>query len=186
MSTARTSNDAKKAGGYLKEKFTIGISRVTGDEVSRSIMKTTSHMLKAPKDKHLQRLLSATHGHCSADSLEKHKDMAAYIVEELEKRSHTHNWIVVLKTMITSHHMLIDGSLSTTSDQKKPAADLDDWFAPAPAPATSTTRETKNAPADIDDIFGPPSSSSAHSAPQQQQYQHNQQQHSGYRGTGSP
>ena len=112
MSTARTSNDAKKAGGYLKEKFTIGISRVTGDEVSRSIMKTTSHMLKAPKDKHLQRLLSATHGHCSADSLEKHKDMAAYIVEELEKRSHTHNWIVVLKTMITFHHILIDGSLS--------------------------------------------------------------------------
>lgn len=419
MSTARTSNDAKKAGGYLKEKFTIGISRVTGDEVSRSIMKTTSHMLKAPKDKHLQRLLSATHGHCSADSLEKHKDMAAYIVEELEKRSHTHNWIVVLKTMITFHHILIDGSLSanrvmqrnrglfcmravkdladspdgaaqknfiehyiryleernisqaridvdprietdeyltvlksmsnevlakamtqliqqlecianiefrevvvdnfatldaynlliadgtrlygmlanrmlyilerfdemeimakqtwlsvyrryakcvhslallfqrlvsanrhfsspipkinefpadvlmkleqdveyssipketihfeddepeaapaaqtpeveqpantdlfeeisdaepstTTTDVKKPAVDMDDWFTPAPAPATATTRDVKKAPADMDDIFGHPSSSSAHSAPQQQQPHHTQQQQSGY------
>ena len=110
MSTQKNNNDTKKAAGYFKEKFTIGLSRVTGDEVTRAIMKTTSHMLKAPNEKHLQRLLSATHGHFSENAQKEGMSMCRYIIEELEKRSHTHNWIVVLKTMLTFHAFLIDGS----------------------------------------------------------------------------
>eukprot|EP00744_Colponema_vietnamica_P003687 GILI01005612.1.p1 GENE.GILI01005612.1~~GILI01005612.1.p1 ORF type:complete len:572 (-),score=168.06 GILI01005612.1:254-1969(-) len=109
MATQQNNNDTKKAAGYFKEKFTIGLSRVTGDEVTRAIMKTTSHMLKAPNEKHLDRLIRATHGHYSEEARQE-GGVGRYIIEELEKRSHTHNWIVVLKTMLVFHAFMIDGS----------------------------------------------------------------------------
>jgi hypothetical protein len=110
MSTTVPSNDGKKGGGYLKEKFIIGLSRITNDEVERAILKVTSHMLKAPNEKHMLRLIAATHGHFNCGN-QQHGDINAYIVAELEKRAHTHNWIVVLKTMVAFHRLMTDGSV---------------------------------------------------------------------------
>ncbi|ORC84626.1 putative clathrin coat assembly protein [Trypanosoma theileri] len=105
----RDTNELKRGGGYLKEKAIIGLSIVTGDELDRAIMKTTSHMLKAPKEKHMQRLLAATYGHYKSNSRDG-KSICDYIVSELEKRLHTHNWIVVLKALVTLHRLMTDGS----------------------------------------------------------------------------
>ncbi|KAH9597190.1 AP180 N-terminal homology (ANTH) domain protein [Trypanosoma melophagium] len=105
----RDTNELKRGGGYLKEKAIIGLSRVTGDELNRAIMKTTSHMLKAPKEKHMQKLLAATYGHYKNDS-RNGKSICDHIVSELEKRLHTHNWIVVLKSLVTLHRLMTDGS----------------------------------------------------------------------------
>ncbi|KEG08445.1 putative clathrin coat assembly protein [Trypanosoma grayi] len=105
----KDTNELKRGAGYLKEKAIIGLSRVTGDELDRAIMKVTSHMLKAPKEKHMQRLLAATYGHYKTDTRDG-KNISNYIVSELEKRLHTHNWIVVLKSLVTLHRLMRDGS----------------------------------------------------------------------------
>lgn len=102
--------DAKKGGGYLKEKFIIGLTRFSNDEVERAIMKVTSHMLKAPNAKHMERLLQATFGQYNSGSVD-HGDVNRYILEELEKRTHTHNWVVVLKTFVALHRIMSEGSV---------------------------------------------------------------------------
>ncbi|CCD16548.1 unnamed protein product [Trypanosoma congolense IL3000] len=105
----KDANELKRGAGYLKEKAILGLSKVTGNELDRAIFKVTSHKLKAPKEKYMQRVLAATHGHCNNKS-HKGRDVCPYIVAELEKRLHTHNWIVILKTMVTFHRLLRDGS----------------------------------------------------------------------------
>ncbi|RNF12489.1 putative clathrin coat assembly protein [Trypanosoma rangeli] len=107
--TERDVDELTRGAGYLKEKAIIGLTRVTGDELDRAIMKVTSHMLKAPKEKHMQRLLATTYGHYKSNTRDG-KSICRYIVSELEKRMHTHNWIVVLKTLVTFHRLMSDGS----------------------------------------------------------------------------
>jgi hypothetical protein len=101
--------DAKQSAGYFKEKALIGLSTFTGDEIDKAVFKATSHLLKAPKEKYVQKLVAASYGQYGS----KPKDgipLNEYIVRELEKRSHTHNWIVVLKTMVAFHRLLCDAS----------------------------------------------------------------------------
>jgi hypothetical protein len=109
MATQKTDNDAKRLGGYLKEKWTIGMSRVSSDEVVRAIMKVTSHKLKTPNPKHLARLINATHGNYQSGST-TYDDVNGFIVEELEKHTHSRDWVVVLKTLLTLHSLMNEGS----------------------------------------------------------------------------
>lgn len=101
--------DAKQSAGYFKEKAVIGLSAFTGDEIEKSILKATSHMLKAPKEKYVQKLVAASYGQYG-NRLKEGVPLNEYIVRELEKRSHTHNWIIVLKTMVAYHRLLCDAS----------------------------------------------------------------------------
>lgn len=101
--------DAKQSAGYFKEKAVIGLSAFTGDEIEKAILKATSHMLKAPKEKYVQKLVAASYGQYGSKPKEG-LPLNEYIVRELEKRSHTHNWIVVLKTMVAFHRLLCDAS----------------------------------------------------------------------------
>ncbi|EPY22626.1 clathrin coat assembly protein [Strigomonas culicis] len=98
-----------QSAGYFREKAIIGVGRLSGDSLSTAIVKTTSHKLKAPKEKYMQYLLAASYGHCK--KLEKNgRPICEYIVRELEKRSHSYNWIIVLKTMVVLHRLLSDAS----------------------------------------------------------------------------
>ncbi|EAN79443.1 clathrin coat assembly protein, putative [Trypanosoma brucei brucei TREU927] len=106
---SKDTNELKRGAGYLKEKAIIGLTRVTGNELDRAIYKVTSHKLKAPKEKHMQRVLAATRGY-SSQKTHKGRNTCEYIVSEFEKRLHTHNWIVVLKTLVTFHRLMKDGS----------------------------------------------------------------------------
>ncbi|KPI84353.1 putative clathrin coat assembly protein [Leptomonas seymouri] len=101
--------DAKQSAGYFKEKAVIGLTAFTGDEVEKAILKATSHMLKAPKEKYVQKLVAASYGQYGT-KLRDGIPLNHYIVRELEKRSHTHNWIVVLKSMVAFHRLLCDAS----------------------------------------------------------------------------
>ncbi|KPA78989.1 putative clathrin coat assembly protein [Leptomonas pyrrhocoris] len=101
--------DAKQSAGYFKEKAVIGLSNFTGDEIDKAIMKATSHALKAPKEKYVQRLVAASYGQYGY-KLKEGLSHNEYIVRELEKRSHTHNWVIVLKTMVAFHRLLCDAS----------------------------------------------------------------------------
>ncbi|KAH8609933.1 ANTH domain [Trypanosoma vivax] len=109
MMNDRDKNELKRGVGYLKEKAILGLSRVTGADLDRAIIKLTSHKLKVPKEKHMQRLLSATYGNYNTKS-QKERNVHEYIISKLEKRLHTHNWIVVLKTLVTFHRLINDGS----------------------------------------------------------------------------
>ncbi|AYU79084.1 clathrin coat assembly protein, putative [Leishmania donovani] len=103
------STDTKQSAGYFKEKATIGLSTFSGDEIVKAILKTTSHLLKAPKEKYMQKLLAASYGQYGS-GLREGLPINEFIVRELEKRSHTHNWIVVLKTMVSFHRLMCDAS----------------------------------------------------------------------------
>lgn len=109
MTTSTTDNDAKKLGGYLKEKMTIAWTRFSDDELVRAVTKVSSHMLKIPNEKHMQRLINATYGQYNSGGTE-YGDVNKWIVEALESHLHAHNWVVVLKTAIAFHRLMADGS----------------------------------------------------------------------------
>eukprot|EP01064_Diplonema_japonicum_P009275 TRINITY_DN16744_c0_g1_i1.p1 TRINITY_DN16744_c0_g1~~TRINITY_DN16744_c0_g1_i1.p1 ORF type:complete len:483 (+),score=122.97 TRINITY_DN16744_c0_g1_i1:49-1497(+) len=100
MSTA----EAKKTGGYLKDKVLIAKTRVMSDEVQRAILKTTSHKMKPPNKKHMDRLVAASYGHYENVNLSE-------LVNDMEKRLHCYESIVVLKALVTLHTLLKSGSL---------------------------------------------------------------------------
>ncbi|CUG06418.1 clathrin coat assembly protein, putative [Bodo saltans] len=58
----------------------------------------------------MERLLQATFGQYNSGSVD-HGDVNRYILEELEKRTHTHNWVVVLKTFVALHRIMSEGSV---------------------------------------------------------------------------
>ncbi|GET88845.1 clathrin coat assembly protein, putative [Leishmania tarentolae] len=103
------STDTKQSAGYFKEKATIGLSTFSGDEIVKAILKATSHLLKAPKEKYMQKLVAASYGQYGS-GLKEGLPINEFIVRELEKRSHTHNWIVVMKTMVSFHRLMRDAS----------------------------------------------------------------------------
>ena len=88
-------DDAKKTGGRFKDK----VISVTGSELARSIVKVTSHSSKPISDKHINRLIDASHDPTTS----------TWIVSELEKRLHSHEWIVVLKALLVLHKFLKSG-----------------------------------------------------------------------------
>ncbi|KAG5493011.1 hypothetical protein JKF63_01592 [Porcisia hertigi] len=101
--------DTKQSAGYFKEKLTIGLSTLSGDEIVKAVMKVTSHLLKAPKEKYIQKLVAASYGQYGS-GMKEGLSINAFVVRELEKRSHSHNWIVVLKTMVSFHRLMCEAS----------------------------------------------------------------------------
>lgn len=99
----------KNSTGYLKEKAIITLSRFTGDDVNKSILKSTSHMLKVPKERYVQRLVAASYGRAEVN-VKDGRPISEYIVDSLEKRLHSHNWVIVLKTLVVLHRLISDSS----------------------------------------------------------------------------
>eukprot|EP00756_Hemistasia_phaeocysticola_P003863 Hpha_TRINITY_DN12491_c0_g1::TRINITY_DN12491_c0_g1_i1::g.42996::m.42996 len=92
-----SAHEAKRYGGYVKEKAAIARTKVTGDEIERAVLKCTSHAAKAPNEKHLSRLLATT---------DFTPDEAARIAASLERRMHDHEWVVVGKALTTVHALM--------------------------------------------------------------------------------
>jgi len=90
---------AKQVGGAAKDSLVIAFSRFMEDEVSRAILKTTSHTPEAPNDKHMKRLITASKG---ADPNLKMDDM----LDMFQKRLHVRDATVVLKSLVTLHCLL--------------------------------------------------------------------------------
>eukprot|EP00668_Euglena_longa_P001940 GGOE01002264.1.p1 GENE.GGOE01002264.1~~GGOE01002264.1.p1 ORF type:complete len:356 (-),score=69.87 GGOE01002264.1:331-1302(-) len=87
------------------------------DEVSRAILKTTSHVSEPPNDKHLKRLITASKG---ADPNLKMDD----ILDQFQRRLHVRDTTVVLKTLVTMHCLLQDGGQPLVTATCKRAAHL--------------------------------------------------------------
>ena len=115
--------DLKKIGTFLRNKWNVFLTRQDDDLLSRAILKTTSSKNKCPNEKHMERLLlytyelgsvimehyrsrcSGRHGKCKRSLYEANK----IVIDRLEKRLHTHEWTVVLKTLIVFHRLMKDG-----------------------------------------------------------------------------
>ncbi|CCW66106.1 unnamed protein product [Phytomonas sp. Hart1] len=108
-------SDVKVSSGYFREKATIGLSILTGNQIDKALMKSTSHMLKAPKEKYVQLLLSASYNHCY-EIKKNGLSVSKYIVRTLIKRLQTYNWVVVMKTVVVFHRLLSDGSDKIVQD----------------------------------------------------------------------
>eukprot|EP00667_Euglena_gracilis_P016716 EG_transcript_17505 len=110
-------NVTKQVGGVAKDSIMIAFSRLMEDEVSRAILKTTSHVQEPPNDKHLKRLITASKG---ADPNLKMDD----ILDQIQKRLHVRDTIVVLKTLVTMHILMQDGGQPLVTATCKRAAHL--------------------------------------------------------------
>eukprot|EP01065_Artemidia_motanka_P036757 TRINITY_DN4476_c0_g3_i4.p1 TRINITY_DN4476_c0_g3~~TRINITY_DN4476_c0_g3_i4.p1 ORF type:complete len:317 (+),score=138.08 TRINITY_DN4476_c0_g3_i4:57-1007(+) len=97
---------AKLVGSYLKEKAVIARTRVTGDELDRAVMKCTSHKVKEPNEKHLKRLVISDYS----------QEDAAFLVRGIERRLHTHDWVPVVKALVTLHTLLKYSDSQTLQD----------------------------------------------------------------------
>ncbi|KNH04379.1 clathrin coat assembly protein [Perkinsela sp. CCAP 1560/4] len=126
MSTndVKNAQDLKKIGTYLSNKWKVLLTRHNEDLLSRAILKVTSPKSKCPNEKHMERLLLYTYelgsvlmeysralrsGGYSKDKRSLH-EINSKIIDELETRLHTHQWTVVLKTLIVLHRLMKDGS----------------------------------------------------------------------------
>eukprot|EP01060_Flectonema_neradi_P005727 TRINITY_DN13834_c0_g1_i1.p1 TRINITY_DN13834_c0_g1~~TRINITY_DN13834_c0_g1_i1.p1 ORF type:complete len:492 (+),score=133.59 TRINITY_DN13834_c0_g1_i1:104-1579(+) len=92
--------EAKRTGGYFKDKAKLAATRVQGNEIERAILKTTSHKLKPPNEKHLARLQTASFD----------PKVAQEIVAGMESRVHNHEWVVVLKALVVLHTLMKNGN----------------------------------------------------------------------------
>jgi hypothetical protein len=108
MTTHSGDHGVKKAGTYLVNKAHVLKSRVSQDELERAIWKTTSSKVKVPNEKHMERILNASFQHFVSGGTAE-VSMPS-IVSRIEKRMHTHEWVVTLKSLLVFHRILKDAS----------------------------------------------------------------------------
>ena len=127
----KSKQELKKIGTYIRNKWNVFLTRQDDDVLKRAILKTTSSKNKCPNEKHMERLLLYTydlgtaimdyyrnhqcnnHGYSTRKSLQ---ETNAAIIDQLQKRLHTHEWTVVLKTLIVFHRLMKDGSATFQSE----------------------------------------------------------------------
>lgn len=95
----------KTSGGFFKDKAVVGINTITGDHVDVAILKVSSTDVEVPKEKYVNCLIHMIKFGYRGKQTKNGKPIQEYIVSELTKRVHSHNWIVVLKSLIVLHRL---------------------------------------------------------------------------------
>eukprot|EP00796_Vickermania_ingenoplastis_P000236 gene236-115_t len=105
----------KTSGGFFKDKATVGFNTLTGDKVDVALIKATSTELEAPREKYVLRLIDyVTHGN-KGKFLKEGKPIEHYIISDLRKRTHSHNWFQSgLKGTVVFDYMTIKNLEKTT------------------------------------------------------------------------
>ncbi|XP_032075158.1 phosphatidylinositol-binding clathrin assembly protein isoform X3 [Thamnophis elegans] len=89
------------SGQSLTDRITAAQHSVTGSAVSKTVCKATTHELMGPKKKHLDYLILCTN------------DMNVNIpqlADSLFERTTNSSWVVVFKSLITTHHLIVHGN----------------------------------------------------------------------------
>lgn len=86
----------------LKDRAAVAAANFSGEtsETEIAVVKATSHVPGAPKEKHVVRLISFTHQSQTA---------AKEILKPLEKRLKEGDGVVVLKSLILLHRLVREG-----------------------------------------------------------------------------
>ncbi|XP_070605695.1 phosphatidylinositol-binding clathrin assembly protein isoform X7 [Erythrolamprus reginae] len=89
------------SGQSLTDRITAAQHSVTGSAVSKIVCKATTHEVMGPKKKHLDYLILCTN------------DMNVNIpqlADSLFERTTNSSWVVVFKSLITTHHLMVHGN----------------------------------------------------------------------------
>ncbi|XP_028820696.1 phosphatidylinositol-binding clathrin assembly protein-like isoform X2 [Denticeps clupeoides] len=89
------------SGQSLTDRITAAQHSVTGSAASRTVCKATTHEIMGPKKKHLDYLI-----HCTNEMNVNIPQLA----DSLFERTTNNSWVVVFKSLITTHHLMVYGN----------------------------------------------------------------------------
>ncbi|XP_052423052.1 phosphatidylinositol binding clathrin assembly protein a isoform X10 [Carassius gibelio] len=89
------------SGQSITDRITAAQHSVTGSAVSKTVCKATTHEVMGPKKKHLECLI-----HCTNEMNVNIPQLA----DTLFERTTNTSWVVVFKSLITTHHIMVYGN----------------------------------------------------------------------------
>lgn len=92
---------AEMSGQSLTDRITAAQHSVTGSAVSKTVCKATTHEIMGPKKKHLDYLIQCTN--------EMNVNIPQ-LADSLFERTTNSSWVVVFKSLITTHHLMVYGN----------------------------------------------------------------------------
>ncbi|KAM7179111.1 phosphatidylinositol-binding clathrin assembly protein isoform 6-T6 [Macrochelys suwanniensis] len=89
------------SGQSFTDRITAAQHSVTGSAVSKTVCKATTHEVMGPKKKHLDYLIQCTN--------EMNVNIPQ-LADSLFERTTNSSWVVVFKSLITTHHLMVYGN----------------------------------------------------------------------------
>ncbi|NWW28026.1 PICAL protein, partial [Falcunculus frontatus] len=89
------------SGQSLTDRITAAQHSVTGSAVAKAVCKATTHEVMGPKKKHLDYLIQCTN--------EMNVNIPQ-LADSLFERTTNSSWVVVFKSLITTHHLMVYGN----------------------------------------------------------------------------
>ncbi|KAM4797159.1 phosphatidylinositol-binding clathrin assembly protein isoform 6-T6 [Rhinophrynus dorsalis] len=89
------------SGQSITDRITAAQHSVTGSAVSKTVCKATTHEIMGPKKKHLDYLIQCTN--------EMNVNIPQ-LADTLFERTANSSWVVVFKSLITTHHLMVYGN----------------------------------------------------------------------------
>ncbi|XP_005510811.2 phosphatidylinositol-binding clathrin assembly protein isoform X11 [Columba livia] len=89
------------SGQSLTDRITAAQHSMTGSAVSKTVCKATTHEVMGPKKKHLDYLIQCTN--------EMNVNIPQ-LADSLFERTTNSSWVVVFKSLITTHHLMVYGN----------------------------------------------------------------------------
>ncbi|XP_056322767.1 phosphatidylinositol binding clathrin assembly protein a isoform X8 [Danio aesculapii] len=89
------------SGQSITDRITAAQHIVTGSAVSKTVCKATTHEVMGPKKKHLDYLIQCTN--------EMNVNIPQ-LADTLFERTTNTSWVVVFKSLITTHHLMVYGN----------------------------------------------------------------------------
>eukprot|EP00058_Branchiostoma_floridae_P013408 XP_002598896.1 hypothetical protein BRAFLDRAFT_125739 [Branchiostoma floridae] len=89
------------SGQSVTDRLSAVQHSITGSQLSKSVVKATTHEVMGPKKKHLDYLLQCTN--------EPHVNIPQ-LADLIIERSSNSSWVVVFKSLVTVHHLMCYGN----------------------------------------------------------------------------
>ncbi|OCT96363.1 phosphatidylinositol-binding clathrin assembly protein isoform X2 [Xenopus laevis] len=89
------------SGQSITDRITAAQHSMTGSAVSKTVCKATTHEIMGPKKKHLDYLVQCTN--------EMNVNIPQ-LADSLFERTTNSSWVVVFKSLITTHHLMVNGN----------------------------------------------------------------------------
>ncbi|XP_044077727.1 phosphatidylinositol binding clathrin assembly protein a isoform X3 [Siniperca chuatsi] len=89
------------SGQSITDRITAAQHSVTGSAISKTVCKATTHEIMGPKKKHLDYLIQCTN--------EMNVNIPQ-LADTLFERTTNTSWVVVFKSLTTTHHLMVYGS----------------------------------------------------------------------------
>ncbi|CAJ1064512.1 phosphatidylinositol binding clathrin assembly protein a isoform X7 [Xyrichtys novacula] len=89
------------SGQSITDRITAAQHSVTGSAISKTVCKATTHEIMGPKKKHLDYLIQCTN--------EMNVNIPQ-LADTLFERTTNTSWVVVFKSLITTHHLMVYGN----------------------------------------------------------------------------